>query len=302
MPFLTCFARKPKNYKSSKVYCSLLLITIKFKLMNLLKTEWLKIKKYPSFWAIIGITALSYPGINFISYNGYQSLIHQKGRGAQIAKILLGNPFTFPEVWHTVAYFSSLFVFIPSVVVIMLITNEYSYKTNRQNIIDGWSRNQFMVSKLIDVLIVMLLISALCFFVSIIIGIINFDASHVNSWRLSYYAGLFTLQTFAQLSLAFLVGFLVRRAFIALGIFIFYFIVLENIAVGILRYYNYGFRRFLPLAISNRLIPAPVFFAKFDEAAYNKALTNITPHILYTIILTAAVWLICFRVNNKRDL
>jgi len=188
------------------------------------------------------------------------------------------------------------------VVVIMLITNEYSYKTSRQNIIDGWSRNQFMVSKLIDVVIVTVLISVLCFIVSIIIGIININASNVNKWQLSYYAGLFTLQTFAQLSIAFLVGFLVRKAFIALGIFVFYFIVLENVAVAILRYYNYDFRRFLPLAISNRLIPPPVFVGKFDQAAYNKSLTYISPHIFYTIILTGIVWLICFRVNNKKDL
>jgi ABC-2 type transport system permease protein len=270
--------------------------------MNLVKTEWLKIKNYPAFWGIIIITALSYPGINFVFYNVYQSLLRQKGQGAQIAKVLLGNPFTFPEVWHTVAYFSSWFVFIPSVVIIMLITNEYSYKTNRQNIIDGWSRNQFMISKLIDVGIVTLLISLLCFIVSIIIGIINVDVSNVNRWSLSYYAGLFTLQTFAQLSLAFLVGFLVRRAFIALGIFVFYFIVLENVAVGILRYYKYEIRNFLPLAISNRLIPPAAFFGKFDQAAYNKSLTDIGPHIAYTFILTGIVWLICFRVNNNRDL
>lgn len=270
--------------------------------MNLLKTEWLKIKKYPAFWGIIGITALSYPGINFVSYNGYQNLTHQKGQAAQVAKFLLGNPFTFPEVWHTVAYFSSWFVFIPAVVVIMLITNEYTYKTNRQNIIDGWSRKQFMVSKLIDVVIVTLLISILCFLVSIIIGAVTSDKLNTGIWKLSYYAGLFTLQTFSQLSLAFLVGFLVRKAFIALGIFIFYFIVLENAVAAILRYYNYDFRRFLPLAISNRLIPRPAFFAKFDQAAYNKALAEINPHLLYTIILTSIIWLICFRVNNKRDL
>ncbi|HEY2722774.1 MAG TPA: ABC transporter permease, partial [Chitinophagaceae bacterium] len=132
-------------------------------MMNLLKTEWLKIKKYPAFWWIIGITALSYPGINFITYNGYQNLVHRKDQGGKIAQFVLGNPFTFPEVWHTVAYFSTWFVFIPSVVVIMLITNEYTYKTNRQNIIDGWGRSEFMFSKLIDVLIVTLLISILCF-------------------------------------------------------------------------------------------------------------------------------------------
>jgi ABC-2 type transport system permease protein len=270
--------------------------------MTLLKTEWLKIRKYPAFWAIIGITALSYPGINYISYNGYQNLIHRKGQGGQIAKFLLGNPFTFPEVWHTVAYFSSWFVFIPAVVVIMLITNEYAYKTNRQNIIDGWSRGQFMLSKLIDVIIVTLLISILCFIVSIIIGIVNKQGSPAGVWKLSYYSGLFALQTFSQLSLAFLVGFLVRRAFIALGIFIFYFIVVENIIAAILRYYNHDFRRFLPLAISNRLIPGPAFFGKFDEAGYNKALLDINIHILYTILFTTIIWLICFRINSRRDL
>ncbi|MFK5098226.1 hypothetical protein, partial [Klebsiella pneumoniae] len=73
-----------------------------------------------------------------------------------IAKLLLGNPFVFPEVWQTVAYFSSFFVLLPSILVIMLVTNEYTYKTHRQNIIDGWSRNEFLLSKLIDVAIISL--------------------------------------------------------------------------------------------------------------------------------------------------
>jgi ABC-2 type transport system permease protein len=271
-------------------------------MINLLTTEWLKIKKYPAFWWIIGLTALSYPGINFITYNGYQNLIHRKDQASRIAKFVLGNPFTFPEIWHTVAYFSSWFVFIPAVVVIMLVTNEYNYKTHRQNVIDGWSRKQFMISKLIDVLIVTLLISILCCIVAFIIGIATNENTNADRLKLSYYVGLFALQTFSQLSLAFLVGFLVRKAFLALGIFIFYFIVFENIAVATLRYYNYDFRRFLPLSISNRLIPIPEFFAKFDQATYNKALAEINLHIIYTIVFTVIIWLICFRINSKRDL
>jgi len=46
--------------------------------MNLLKTEWLKIKKYPAFWGIIAITALSYPGINYIFLHVYQNLTEKK--------------------------------------------------------------------------------------------------------------------------------------------------------------------------------------------------------------------------------
>src|SRR3979411_132732 len=102
-------------------------------MMDLLKTEWLKMKKYPAFWWIIGVTALSYPGANYIFLSAYKDLIKRSGQQSDIFKMLLGNPFTFPEAWHTIAYFSSLFVFIPAVVVIMFVTNEYSYKTFRQN-------------------------------------------------------------------------------------------------------------------------------------------------------------------------
>lgn len=271
-------------------------------MINLLKTEWLKIKKYPAFWWVIGITALSYPGINYIFLNIYQNLTEKKEQAARIAKMLIGNPFSLPEAWHTVAYFSSWFVFIPAVVVIMLITNEYNYKTHRQNIIDGWSRNQFMTAKFIDILLVSLLITILYIIVSLIIGFANSDNTVTDKWKLSYYAALFGLQTISQLSIAFLVGFLVKRAFIALGIFIFYFIVLENILVGLAKLKAHDIGRFLPIEISDRLIPVPAFLGKFDKESYDKALAAINPHILYTIILTAIIWLICFQINSKRDL
>ena len=34
----------------------------------------------------------------------------------------------------------------------------------------------------------------------------------------------------------------------------------------------------------------------------DKALAEISPHILYTILLTTVIWLICFRINSRRDL
>src|SRR5258705_7024044 len=126
---------------------------------SLVRTEWLKMKKYNAFWWIMSITALSYPGINYISYMIYENITSNSTQAGKLAKLAIGNPFTFPEAWHTVAYFSSLFVFIPAVVVIILICNEYSFKTHRQNIIDGWSRGQFISSKLMDVVLMTLLIT-----------------------------------------------------------------------------------------------------------------------------------------------
>ena len=73
---------------------------------SLIGTEWLKMKKYNAFWWIMGITALSYPGVNYLFYLGYQDIVSQPTRASQYAKLALGDPFTFPEVWHTVGYFS----------------------------------------------------------------------------------------------------------------------------------------------------------------------------------------------------
>jgi hypothetical protein len=113
---------------------------------------------------------------------------------------------------------------------------------------------------------------------------------------------LIALQAFAQLSIAFLIAFLVRKAFVALGIFLFYFIILEPIAVGIAKVKANDIGRFLPLEISDRLIPVPAFFGRFDETAYKASLAVVNTYIIYTIILTSVVWLLCYHINSKRDL
>src|SRR6476469_8204025 len=179
---------------------------------GLLYTEWLKLRKYPAFWWMTGIIALSYPGVNYIFYHIYQQVVSKGNTTSQMVKMLVGNPFTFPEVWHTVAYASSLFIFIPSVVVIMFITNEYTYKTHRQNIIDGWSRKQFMTSKMIDVLIITLLCTLVYVIAAVVIGYLNIKESNGNVWEDSRYIWLFFLQTFSQLSIAFLIAFMARKA------------------------------------------------------------------------------------------
>jgi ABC-2 family transporter protein len=271
-------------------------------MISLLRIEWLKMKKYNAFWWIMGITALSYPGINYIFYMAYDTIIQKNNTAGQLAKVYIGNPFTFPEVWHTVAYFSSWFVFIPAVVIIMFISNEYSFKTHRQNIIDGWSRSQFVTSKLMDVLIISLIISILYTAVALVSGFANHEQLTQSSWSQVQYIGLFTLQTFAQLSIAFLVGFLIRKAFMALGVFLFYYIILEPILVGVFRIYVNDIGRFLPLEISDRLIPVPAFLGKIDIERYNKSISAIPQHIIMTVILTTAIWAISYGINNRRDL
>jgi ABC-type phosphate/phosphonate transport system permease subunit len=269
---------------------------------SLIRIEWLKMRKYNAFWWIMILTILAYPGINYIFYSIYVDVINQPTQAGQYAKLGLGNPFAFPESWHTIAYSSSLFVFIPAVIVIMFITNEYTFKTHRQNVIDGWSRNQFVTSKLIDVLLVTIIVTLMCGIAAFTAGMLNRRGLFQHTWDQVYYLGLFALLTFAQLSIAFLIGFLVRKAFLALGIFIFYYMLIENIAVGLMTYYKIPGSDYLPLQISDMLVPPPGFIRLINPEGYQARLDAISLHIPLTIILTTLVWLICYRINARRDL
>ncbi len=274
-------------------------------MIALIKTEWLKIKKYPAFWWMLGIVALTYPGINAISFYGYTKATTGKELTNNIAKMLLGNPFAFPETWHSVAYFSSFFVLLPSILVIMMVTNEYTFRTHRQNIIDGWSRSEFITSKLFDVLIISVIVALVYLAVALFFGFYS-DSTFANRWAEQLqYIPLFLLQTFAQLSIAFMLGYLIKKAFIALGVFLFYYLIVENIAVQYARFKMDDIGRFLPFEISDRLIPAPAFFSRFGKdakASYDHSISIIPEHVVYSILLTGLIWLICYAVHKKRDL
>jgi hypothetical protein len=102
-----------------------------------------------------------------------------------------------------------------------------------------------------------------------------------------------------------LLGYLIKKAFIALGIFLFYYLIVENIAVAYARFKLDDIGRFLPFEISDRLIPAPEFFSHFGKdakASYDHMISLIPEHIIYTILLTAGIWWICYAVHRKRDL
>jgi len=274
---------------------------------NIIKTEWLKLKHYKAFWLLLSVTAISYPGINGIAYYAFKDSIDAKSQSGQLVKMLLGNPFAFPQSFHTTAYLSSFFTFIPAIVVIMLVTNEYLFKTHRQNIIDGWKKNTFIWGKFISVVLVTLIVTFFYLAVASFIGVLaTKEMSGVNVFEKVHYIGLFSLQVFCQLSMAFLLGLLIRKAFIAYGIYIFYSFILESILSGFFRLkskkWGVDYGHYLPFEISDRLIPLPPSIGKFNAADNQLAIAAINNHVVYTLLLTAFVWLLSFYIFKKRDL
>lgn len=123
---------------------------------QLLKTEWLKVKNYRTFWILSALYLLSIWGINYIVYVIQHEVYTNKDAG-NAANMLLGTPpYDFPLVWQTATNVSSYLLFIAGLIMIISLTNEFSFKTHRQNIIDGATRTEFIITKLICGLIVAL--------------------------------------------------------------------------------------------------------------------------------------------------
>src|SRR5215831_17005374 len=126
-------------------------------MLKLLKIEWLKLKNYRTFWILSSLYLISIVGINYIVFYIQQRIFEEK-QSKGIAEMLIGNrPYAFPTVWQMTSYVSSFILFLPGLIMILFITNEFSFKTHRQNVIDGISRKDFISVKIMLALIIAIL-------------------------------------------------------------------------------------------------------------------------------------------------
>ena len=80
--------------------------------------------------------------------------------------------FNFPIVWHITTYFSALFKFFFAIVVVSMIGNEYSNKTLKQNLIDGLSKREFILSKFYTIVFFSIISTVIIFILSLVLGLL----------------------------------------------------------------------------------------------------------------------------------
>src|SRR6476661_149258 len=225
-------------------------------MLRLLKIEWLKLKNYRTFWVLTILYLVSIVGINFITF-WIERKVYEAKQSKGIVELVIGNrPYSFPTVWHMTAYMSSYLLFLPGLMMIIFITNEYSFKTHRQNIIDGWSRTHFISVKLVEALLFAIISTIMVFVTSMVFGSMHDKAF---TWENVHYIGYFFLQAVSYGLFAVLFAILFRRGGLAIGVFFLYAVVLENLLAGILNKYGNNIGRYLPLESADNLIPLPVF-------------------------------------------
>ena len=258
-------------------------------MIQLLKIEWLKVKAYRTFWILISLFTVAAP----LLCSAYLSVNKQV-----LSKLPFGGtPFAFPQVWETVAWLTSFMTPVMGILLLILLTNENNFRTIRQNIIDGWSRDQYIVAKFGVMVGMVLYITLLIVLTALVFGFQHGgDASdnlHIIGWS--------ALQSLTYLSAAFFLGTFMKRSGIAIAIYVFYCYVGEFMAAGLLDFkVKYHLGGFLPMESTDRLLPG-------EGKIFRQLMQKATPPDESVYILTAAAYiaLFCFlswRKMKKADL
>ncbi|WP_420572497.1 ABC transporter permease [Kordia sp.] len=273
------------------------LLQIEFQKLWLNKTS--KVLIYISFIFPLSILILSSIKINFF---GYFTLDLSE------TKI-----FEFPYIWHITTFFIAFFKFFFAIVVVSMIGNEYSNRTLKQNLIDGLSKKEVILSKFYFILAYCLVVTALVFIITLLIGIFNTPSADLyldnilggSEFILAYFVKLLTFFSFCLF-----VGVLIKRSAFALG-FLFISFIVELILYGLFRFkwYNYEISneimQFFPFTSMWNLIDEP--FSRIISV-HNTQEMFVTDYGAYWYeFLIASVWIVIFifssyKLLKRRDL
>ena len=224
--------------------------------------------------------------------------------------------FNFPFIWHFNTYFADIFKFFLAIVIVSMMANEYSYGTLKQNLIDGMSKQEFILSKFLTVFVFALASTIFVFVMSLILG---YSYSSYTEFSIVFtditYLFAFFVKLLGFFSFCLFLGIFVKRSAFALGFLLVWYIV-EGIIFGLLRWLAFDsseqvakIAQFFPLTSMSNLIVEP--FTRLSlvktigtqmgvegEKDYSIHFTS----ILIVLIWTAIFIFLSYRILKKRDL
>jgi len=264
--------------------------------MKLAKLEYKKLKHYRTFWVL---TLLYFITLGATTSSGMEFLKWLAAKGANFGDqvdILRIPLYHFPDIWQNLTYVSQYFQLILAIVVIISVTNEFSFKTIRQNIIDGLDRKDFLASKLALTLGLSLAATLFVFLIGLITGSIYSPASEMRFMfsDIEFIPG-FWLATFTYLNLVLLLAILIKRAGLSIGL-VLILPILEFILAALLPDATDPLIPYLPVHAINAIIKVPfqryIFMEIQDYIDWLEALVAIMYNGVY---IALAYWALCKR-------
>ncbi len=201
-----------------------------------LTLEWLKLKNYRVFWVLLGLYLFS---LLAISSGGGFFLEWLKSKGLDFNGIdpTIIPIYDFPDVWHNITFLGTYVKILVAFIVVISITNDLSFNTMRQNIIDGISKKEFIASKILLILALGLISAIFLFICGLGIGTIY---SHVMEPKFIFrdleFFFLYYLDMVKYCCFALMMAILIRKTGFVIVFLMMYSLIIEPIAGSILKY------------------------------------------------------------------
>lgn len=228
--------------------------------------------------------------------------------------------FNFPYIWHFNTYIADFFKIFLAVVIVSMMANEYSYGTLKQNLIDGMSKKEFVLSKFITVVLFAFISTVFVFIVSIILGLMYSSYTEIGIIfsQIDYILAFF-IKLVAFFSFCLFLGVLIKRSAFALG-FLFFWFMFEFISFGVIKYAILKYKNtdetiidkiydFFPLESMSNLIIEPFTRLNFAKTIGEKVgIENVKDYgVNYFSVLIVLIWTTIFifgsyYIVKKRDL
>jgi ABC-type transport system involved in multi-copper enzyme maturation permease subunit len=224
--------------------------------------------------------------------------------------------FNFPFIWHFNTYIAAWLKLFLAIVIVSMMANEYSYGTLKQNLIDGLSKKEFILSKFLTVVLFALCSTIFVFVMSLILG---FSFSSYTEFDVIFMDLDYLLAFFVKLtgffSFCLFLGIFVKRSAFALG-FLLVWLFVESIIKGLLVFQVFPnsktgdyIMQFLPLEAMSNLIVEPFTRLSVIKTIGNQIGVENTKDydVHYLSILIVLIWTYLFvyfsyKILKNRDL
>lgn len=230
--------------------------------------------------------------------------------------------FNFPYIWHFTTFFASLLKIFFAVIIVSMIANEYSYGTFKQNLIDGLSKKEFLLSKVYTIIFFTIISTLLVFIISLVLGLkySSYNEMSIIFSDLDYFVAYFVKHV-GFFSFCLFIAILIKRSAYALG-FLFIWFLGENAGHAILKYKILGYtnkdkdtvvidwiKDVLPLESMSNLIIEPFTRLNSIQAISKTAGVSIEKNydVQYIFVAIVLFWTLTFislsyLIIKKRDL
>lgn len=224
-------------------------------MIKLLRIEFRKVARYRVFWTL----SILYIFLLIALLFGIQSFLNtfaqdmQKNAPIPIPDFSL---YSFPLIWHNLSFLAGFFKLFLGVAIIILVTNEFSFRTFRQNLICGLSKADLLWSKILVIGALSLASTLLLFACGMILGCINtVDLTSTALISKIFFLGGYWLEIFAYMIFTLFLAILIKRSGFTLGILLLYSLVIEPIIIH--NKYTDFLAPYLPLKSIGNIIDIP---------------------------------------------